>query len=90
MNFFVTRKYKKTRKIYKISKSSEQLEELYLNLQERCAFNIKSHKKIQGFTLSLEKVTITVKILSNRKLSKISEFSILGIGQFSEIFFFSS
>ena len=48
--------------------------------------NIKSHKKKQGFTLSLEytnleQVTTTVKIWSERNLSKISDFSILGTGQ---------
>ena len=48
--------------------------------------NIKTHKKKQGFTLSLEytnleQVTTTVKIWSERNLSKISDFSILGTGQ---------
>ena len=47
--------------------------------------NIKSHQK-QSFTLSLEytnleQVTTTVKIWSERNLSKISDFSILGTGQ---------
>ena len=61
--------------------------------------NIKSHKE-QGFTLfaenaNSEKATNTVKILSKRTLSEISEFSILGIEQNrklrnSEVFFFLS
>ena len=46
--------------------------------------NIKSHKK-QDFTLSLEytnldQVTTTVKIWSERNLSKTSDFWILGTG----------
>ena len=81
IHFFLTRKCQKTQKIEvlilneKISISSEQLEELQWNF----------HKK-QGFTLSLEytnleQVTTTVKIWSERNLSKISDFSILGTGQ---------
>ena len=48
--------------------------------------NIKSHKKRQGFTLSLEytnleQITSTVKIWSESNLSKIYNFLILGTGQ---------
>ena len=48
-------------------------------------FVLKVTKK-QGFTLSLEntnleQVTTTVKIWSERELSKVSNFSILGTGQ---------
>ena len=69
----------------KISISSEQLEELQWNFQERRDLILKVTKK-QGFTLSLEytnleQVTTTVKIWSERNLSKISDFSILGTGQ---------
>ena len=89
--FFSTRKCQKTRKIEvlilneKISISSEQLEELQWNFQERRDLILKVTKK-QGFTLSLEytnleQVTTTVKIWSERNLSKISDFSILGTGQ---------
>ena len=47
---------------------------------------IKSHKKAMLHSPSLEntnlkKVTAIIKIRSKRKLSKIFEFSILGIGQ---------
>ena len=91
IHFFLTRKCKKTRKIEvlilneKISISSEQLEELQWNFQERRDLILKVTKK-QGFTLSLEytnleQVTTTVKIWSERNLSKISDFSILGTGQ---------
>ena len=69
----------------KISISSEQLEELQWNFQERRDLILQVTKK-QGFTLSLEytnleQVTTTVKIWSERNLSKISDFSILGTGQ---------
>ena len=90
-NLLLTRKCQKTRKIEvlilneKISTSSEQLEELKWNFQERRDLILKVTKK-QGFTLSLEytnleQVTTTVKIWSERNLSKISDFSILGTGQ---------
>ena len=91
INFFLARKCQKTQKIEvlilneKISISSEQLEELQWNFQERRDLILQVTKK-QGFTLSLEytnleQVTTTVKIWSERNLSKISDFSILGTGQ---------
>ena len=57
-----------------------------MKFSEKMWLNIKSHKKKQGLTLSLEytnleQVTTTVKIWSERNLSKISDFSILGTGQ---------
>ena len=57
-----------------------------MNFSGKMWLNIKSHKKKQGFTLfaenvNSEKVTNTVKIWSKKKLSEISEFSILGIGK---------
>ena len=57
-----------------------------MNFSGKMWLNIKSHKKKQGFTLfaenvNSEKVTNTVKIWSRKKLSEISEFSILGIGK---------
>ena len=66
--------------------SSEQLEELQWNFQERRDLILKITKKKQGFTLfleytNLEQVTTIVKIWSERNLSKISNFSILGTGQ---------
>ena len=90
IHFFLTRKCQKTRKIEvlilneKISISSEQLEELQWNFQERRDLILQVTKK-QGFTLSLEytnleQVTTTEKIWSERNLSKISNFLILGSG----------
>ena len=63
----------------------EQLEELQWNFQERCDLMFKVTKK-QGFALSLEytnleQVKTIVKIWSERNLSKISDFSILGTGK---------
>ena len=88
IHFFLARKCQKTRKLdvsilnEKISISSEQLEELQWNFQERRDLVLKVTKK-QGFTLSLEyknleQVTTTVKMWSEKNLSKISNFSILG------------
>ena len=70
----------------KISKSSEQLEELQWNFPERYDLILKVTKKTRFHSLSIdntnfEKVTTTVKIWSKRKLSEISKFLILGIGQ---------
>ena len=61
-----------------------------MNFSGKMWLNIKSHKKKQGFTLfaenaNSEKVTNTVKIWSKKKLSEISEFSILGIGQYRKL-----
>ena len=92
INFIVTRKCQKTRKIEvlilseKISISSEQLEELQWNFQERRDLILKVTQKTRLHPLSLEytnleQVTTTVKIWSERNLSKISDFSILGTGQ---------
>ena len=69
----------------KISISSEQLGELQWNFQEKCDLILEVTKK-QDFTLSLEytnldQVTTTVKIWSERNLSKTSDFWILGTGQ---------
>ena len=72
MNFFVTKRCQKTGKIEmlilseKISISSEQLEELQWNFQEKRDLVLKV-TKMQGFTLplentNLEQVTTTVKI----------------------------
>ena len=88
INFFLARKCQKTQKLEvlilneKISTSSEQLEELQWNFQERRYLILQVTKK-QGFTLSLEytnleQVTTTEKIWSERNLFKISNFSILG------------
>ena len=70
----------------KISISSEQLEELQWNFQERRDLILKVTQKTRLHPLSLEytnleQVTTTVKIWSERNLSKISDFSILGTGQ---------
>ena len=91
INFFVTRKCQKTQKIEvlllteKIFISSEQLEELQWNFPKIHDFIFKVTKK-QDFTLSLEnknleQVTTTVKSWIERKLSKISNISILGTRQ---------
>ena len=72
IHFFLTRKCQKTQKIEvlifneKIYVSSEQLQELLRNFQERLDLILRVTQK-QGFTLSLkytnlEQVTTTVKI----------------------------
>ena len=92
INFFVTRKSQKNRKIYEnINIERENIHlfwttwRVLMKFSGKMWLNIKSHKK-QGFTLSventnLEKVTTTVKIWNKTTLSEISEVSILGIGQ---------
>ena len=92
IHFFLTRKCQKTQKIEvlilneKISISSEQLEELQWNFQERRDLILKVTQKARLHPLSLEytnleQVTTTVKIWIERNLSKISNFLILGRGQ---------
>ena len=66
----------------KISISSEQLEELQWNFQEKRDLVLKV-TKMQGFTLSLEntnleQVTTTVKILSEKKA--IQDFRFFDFG----------
>ena len=58
----------------KISISSEKLEQLPWDFQERCELKSKVTKK-QGITLS-QSLSKLIKIWSKRKHSEMSEFSI--------------
>ena len=90
INFFLTRKCQKTRNLQNNMRN-------FYEIFRKDVTSIESHKKTkQDFTLSLEYtnlelfftvVTTTVKIWSERNLSKISDFLILGTG---ESFCFSS
>ena len=91
INFLLTRKCQKTRKIEvlilneKISLSSEQVEILEWNFQERHDLILKSHKKTRLHPLSrVYKFGASYNYCKNLKwknLSKIFDFSILGTGQ---------